>query len=65
MRRSDSGTRLPMSVEHGSHGYTEEVSFTSIIASLFLALLVIPEVAEKVTETGDTLTGLAGHGGHH
>jgi hypothetical protein len=50
-----------MSAEHG-HGGSEEVSFTSIFASIILAILGIGAITEPVEEVVKTF--IQGDGGH-
>ena len=56
-----------MSAEHGGHGsHTEETTVTSVLVSLLLGLLMIPQLLEKFEEVTQSLTNpqAGGHGGH-
>lgn len=52
-----------MSAEHGGHG--EETTITSIIVSILLALLLIPQIHEKLEEVTEAVVLGGSSGGHH
>ena len=50
-----------MSAEHGNQG--SETNFTSVLVSIFMALLLIPQLTEKAEEVVQALVApsAAGH----
>lgn len=54
--------RASMSAEHGGHG---EVTITNIIVSVFMAILLIPQVHEKLEELTEAVVLGGNAGGHH